>query len=73
MDKVAGPISGSITTRNLLWDVFDPKEMRREGSFAENAIEFRIGGDQPGLKRYCGSEIETVIDGSILTTCDFQR
>ena len=34
---------------NLLWDVLDPEEMRREGSFAEGAIEFRIGGNQPGL------------------------
>jgi hypothetical protein len=30
---------------NLLWDVIDPEEMRRQGSFAEGTIEFRIGGN----------------------------
>ena len=52
MDKVAGWCFTSYNMNNLLWDVFDPKEMRREGCFAEGTIEFRIGGDQPGLKRY---------------------
>jgi hypothetical protein len=36
----------SITRTNLLWDVVDPKETRREASFAEGAINFGIGRDQ---------------------------
>ncbi|HEU4342367.1 MAG TPA: hypothetical protein VFU31_12420 [Candidatus Binatia bacterium] len=56
---------------DLLWDVLDPKEMRREGAFADRAIEFAIGRDQRELKRYCDSEIETVMDGAIRAACVF--
>ena len=58
---------------SLLWDVLDPKELRREGAFAEGTIKFGIGRDEQGRKRHCGSEIETVIDGAIHAACDFQR
>jgi len=58
---------------NLVWDVLDPKEMGREGTFAEGAIKFGVSRDQGGGKRDCSSEIETVMDGAILAAGDFQR
>ena len=57
---------------SLLWDVLDPKELRREGTFAEGAIKFGIGCDQQRRKHYRGSEVETVIDSAIHATCDFK-
>jgi hypothetical protein len=35
----------SVHHHELLWGVLDPKEMRREGSFAEGAIKLGIGRD----------------------------
>jgi hypothetical protein len=55
---------------SLLGDVLDPKELCREGTFAEGAIKFGIGRDHQGRKNYCASEIETVIDGAIHAACD---
>lgn len=56
-----------------MWDVLDPKELRRERAFAQGTIKSGIGRDQRELKRHCGSEIETVVDGTIRAACDFQR